>query len=231
MLAAEMATRVEIEILKDQSAEMPSNVGFLRLRRLTLRATHEDGTRGEAFRYDVVDREALDAVLMVLHSARAGAPDDPDVCLRTALRPPVALRRERALPVPDTRTDPVIWEMPAGLIEPGETGEAAVFGTAARETEEETGYQVAPAAFARLGVAVYLSPGLCGEKLHFVHAAVDRSQPTRVTATEEVEKTSRTEWVPLSEALARAARGEIEDCKTELALHRLRGLLAAPRRA
>ena len=32
-------------------------------------------------------------------------------------------------------------------------------------------------------------------------------------------------WVPLEEALAMCARGEIEDCKTEIGLRRLRDLL------
>jgi ADP-ribose pyrophosphatase len=116
--------------------------------------------------------------------------------------------------------------MPAGLIEPGEIGELAVLETAARETEEETGFKLPASAFARLGVPVYLSPGLSGEKLHFVHAEVDRSTPCKVTATEVVEQASRVEWWPLSEALARAARGEVEDCKTELAMHRLTAWLA-----
>jgi ADP-ribose pyrophosphatase len=122
----------------------------------------------------------------------------------------------------------MVWELPAGLIEAGETGEQAVLATAARETEEETGFQLPPSAFARLGVAVYLSPGMCGEKLHVVRAEVDRSKPARVTATEVVERASVVEWVPLSEALARAARGEIEDCKTELALRRLQAHLSSP---
>jgi ADP-ribose pyrophosphatase len=80
-----------------------------------------------------------------------------------------------------------------------------------------------------LGVAVFLSPGLCGEKIHVVHAEVDRSKRADVTSTEVVEKASTVEWWTLSDALARAARGEIEDCKTELALHRLRAHLERTR--
>jgi ADP-ribose pyrophosphatase len=121
----------------------------------------------------------------------------------------------------------MLWEMPAGLIEKGETGEQAVRGTASRETEEEVGIQVPPEAFEALGVPVYLTPGLIGEKLHMMRAEVDRMQPAKVTATEVVEHASRVEWCPLSEALSRAASGEIEDCKTELALHRLKAWLAS----
>jgi ADP-ribose pyrophosphatase len=217
---------IEIEVLDDRSAHTPSDQGFLKVRRLTLRTRYEDGTESAPYRYDVADRDALDAVLIVLHAPREDAPDDPYLCMRTALRPPLALRRQRALPVPDAHTEPVLWELPAGLIEQGEQGEQAVLETAAREAEEETGFALPPQAFARLGAAVYLSPGLSGEKLHVVHAAVDRSQQGKATATEVVEQASRIEWWPLSEALDRAARGELEDCKTELALHRLRAWLS-----
>jgi ADP-ribose pyrophosphatase len=220
---------VQIDVLEDRSAQTPSNKGFIRVQRLTLRTTYEDGTRSDPFAYDVADRDALDAVLMVLHSPRPGAPDDPDVCLRTALRPPIALRARRPIPVPvkDPRSEPMLWEMPAGLIEKGETGDAAVRGTASRETQEEVGLDVPPEAFEPLGVPVYLTPGLIGEKLHMMRAQVDRTQPMKITATEVVEHASKVEWVPLGEALARAARGEIEDCKTELALHRLKAWLVS----
>lgn len=220
---------IEIDVLGDASATTPSDKGFIKVRRLTLRTTYEDGTRSEPYKYDVADRAALDAVLMVLHSPRVGAPLDPLVCMRTAMRPPVSLRarREPPVPVPDPRPGPMLWEMPAGLIEPGEQGEDAVLGTAARETEEEVGLKLAARDFARLGVAVYLTPGLIAEKLHVVHAEVDHTQPATATATEVVERASKVEWWPLAEALARAAAGEVEDCKTELALHRLRAFLAA----
>jgi len=219
---------LHIDVLDDASDSTPSSAGFIRVRRLTMRATYEDGTRSEAFRYDVVDRDALDAVLMLLHAPRADAPTDPLVVLRTAMRPPLAMRAHRSLTVPDARTEPLLWELPAGLIEANERGEDGMLATAARETEEETGYVIAPERFARLGAAVYLSPGLCAEKIHVVHATVDPAARSAVTSTEAVEHGSRIEWVPLSDAIARADRGEIEDCKTELALRRFAAQLAAP---
>lgn len=216
---------IEIEVISDDAATTPSDKGFLKVRRYTLRTHDEQGTVSEPYRYDVVDRAALDAVVMVLYAPREGHPRDPYVCVRTALRPPIALRRGRALPVADVHTTGILWELPAGLIEPDSHGEAAVLETAARETEEEVGYRLEPQAFARLGAAVYLSPGLCAEKIHVVRAEVDRSKGGKPTATETVELVSRFEWWPLSEALARADEGVIEDCKTELSLRRLKALL------
>lgn len=218
---------VEIEVQEDRSAQVPSDQGFIKVRRLVLRVRYEDGTWSEPFRYDVADRDALDAVLMVLHAPRKGYPDDPYVCMRTALRPPVWLRRQRRLPVPDVHPEAMLWEMPAGLIEPDEQGEQAVQKTAARETEEETGFKIPAEAFAVLGPPVFLSPGLSGEKLHIVHAEVDPSQVRQVTTKEALERASRIEWWTLSEALAHAARGIVQDCKTELALHRFRAWLTS----
>lgn len=216
-----------IEVLADRSAETPSDKGFLKVRRLELRTHFEDGTQTESYRYDVVDRAALDAVVMVLHAEREGHPRDPYVLVRTALRPPVGLRALRELPVPDPHPGPLLWELPAGLIEVKDKGPEGVLATAARETEEETGYVVTPGDFALLGVAVYLSPGMSGEKLHFAHARVDRSRRTAASSTEVVERGARSEWWTLSEAFARAAAGDLEDCKTELGLWRLRALLEA----
>jgi len=218
---------VHVDVLDDRSSSTASDRGFLTIQRLTLRVTFDDGTRSEPFAYDIVERRALDAVLMVLYAPRGGAPLDPWVCLRTALRPPVALRARRTIPVPipDARADAVIWELPAGLIEVGDTGDVGIRATASRETAEETGYDVAPERFVPLGVPVYLSPGLIGEKVHVVCASVDRNARTEAHSHEVVEHASRVEWCTLSDALDRAERGVIEDCKTELALRRLQSWL------
>jgi 8-oxo-dGTP pyrophosphatase MutT (NUDIX family) len=101
-----------------------------------------------------------------------------------------------------------------------------VRATAAKETREETGYDVSPARFEPLGPPVFLTPGLCAEKIHYAYARIDRHAPRDVTATEVVELASEIAWVPLSDALSRAERGELQDSKTELGLRRLRDRLA-----
>ncbi|MDB4932658.1 MAG: ADP-ribose pyrophosphatase [Myxococcaceae bacterium] len=217
---------VDIEIVEDLSAQTPSDKGYLKVRRLKLRTRNADGTLSEVYRYDAVDRAALDAVVVVMWSERPGAPRDPLVCVRQQLRPPLVLRRERELVVPDARTGLELWELPAGLIEADERGEEGVLECARRETEEETGFSLPRADFARLGVAVYLSPGMCAEKIHVVKVRVpDPTIAVEAKGDGVVEAGSTVAWWPLSECLARAEDGTIEDAKTELALRRLRAEL------
>lgn len=212
-----------IEIVDDRSSSVPSDGGFLKVRRLQMRARYDDGTASEQFAYDVVDRKALDAVVMALFATRDDAPNDPLVCVRSALRPPLALRRLRELVVPDPRPDVELWELPAGLIEEHEKGLDGVRACAARETHEETGFELAESAFEALGVPVYLTPGMCGEKVHVVCARVlDPHAKVHAQGDGVLEARAAIEWWPLSTCLARAAEGVIEDAKTELALHRLK---------
>ncbi len=202
---------VEIDVVEDRSATARCDVGFLRLRRLTLRNRYADGTRSETYAYDLVDRSALDAVAIVLVERNDG---EARVCLRSAIRPPLALRPGGA--------GAVQWEVPAGLIEPGEEGEAGVLACAAREALEEVGARLAPEDFTLLGAAVTLSPGVLAERLSFAVAEVDPGDfgaPTEDGTP--VEERARVRFLPISEALAACADGRVSDIKTELAIRRL----------
>jgi ADP-ribose pyrophosphatase len=212
---------ITIEVVDDTSSSTPSDQGYLRVRRLALRNRLSDGRVGEVYRYDVVDRAAPDAVVMLLRLPNPGNAEDPLVVVRTALRPPVALRRGRRLPVPDARDGTQLWELPAGIIELGEEGMAGILGCAARETLEETGYAVPVLAFRVLGPPVYLSPGMAAEKIHFVTACVEPGSAGRPTLDgSQVEAHAEVEAWPLSSCLAKVASGELEDAKTEIALRR-----------
>ncbi|WP_157068747.1 NUDIX hydrolase [Sandaracinus amylolyticus] len=207
---------VSIEIVRDESASMRSNEGFVRVRRLVLRNRYADGSTSREYRYDCAERDAIDAVGIVLVSR------DGRVCLRSSIRPPIALRPTYSLPIADESADPTLFEVPAGLVEVDEKGEDGLRSCCARETLEEVGLEVAPSAFVRLGPAVYLTPGVIAEKVHLFVAECD---PEGATVPQmdgsPVEERANIEWVPVAEALAACRDGRIGDVKTEVAIRRL----------
>lgn len=198
--------KVDLEVLSVTDSEPP---GFLTLRRYDLVVVTTE-KRSQPYRYDTIDRRALDAAVMVAHSVgQSGI----EVFLRSAVRPPVGLRKDAK-----ATSDAVMWELPAGLIEPGEEPRAA----AAREIEEELGFTVKEEDLHPLGAWGYPAPGFVGEIHHFFHVRVDPSQQKAPggdgSPLEEVAVIVR---VPLADALAACRQGLIRDEKTELALRRL----------
>ena len=105
-----------------------------------------------------------------------------------------------------------IWEIPAGMAEPGETPVAG----AARELAEETGYR---AGRLREIAWFFATPGFCDERLHLVLAVDLTAGERRLDPDEEIE----VRVVTLAEAQAMAALGEIVDAKTLVALLWLAG--------
>ena len=195
---------VELEVVRDRTSEPGPR--FLDVRRYDL-VTVSAGKKSAVFTYDVLDRRALDACIMVAHHEVGGR---VHVWMRSAIRPPVALR-----PI-EPRSDGLLWEVPAGLIEPGESPHAA----AARELDEELGFRVEK--LETLGGWSVPAPGFIGELHHYFHVRVDPS-----TRTEPVGDGSPLEdaavicAIPLDEALAACREGLVRDAKTELALRRL----------
>lgn len=209
---------VQIVVVEDRTEGSRPDVGFLRVRRLVLANRYADGSSSAHYRYDLVERDATDAVGIVLETTREG---EPWICLRSSLRPPMSFRHSYAVPV-DPVCSPSLWEIPAGLVEADERGEEGLRGCASRETLEEVGLQVRPDRFALLGPGFALSPGVLGEKIFLLHAEVDPSR--RGTPTLDgspTEEAGVIRFVPLAEALEATRDGRIADVKTEVALRRL----------
>ena len=103
--------------------------------------------------------------------------------------------------------DDLIWEIPAGRQDPGESPEEG----ARRELEEEVG---ATAANVERLLSFYATPGYCDEVMHLFRATGLRKGAARPEDDEHIEA----RWVSLEEARAMAARGEVKDAKTLLAL-------------
>ncbi len=105
----------------------------------------------------------------------------------------------------------MLWELPAGSIDPGEAPEAA----ATRECEEET--RLAPTHVERLA-ALFPAPGYCDEEMIFF-----RLSGLHAPAPESTHKADEDEDItvhPTTVAAAKAmlARGDIVDLKTAYAL-------------
>lgn len=207
-----------IAVVEERSPQGPR--GFLRLRRALLRVRFEDGTESGPFEYDTVDRDRLDAVVIAAHYR--GADGRRFVYLRSALRPPVALRSPEVWPVPEKDTLGALWELPAGLVEVDERSPEGLRRGAARELLEELGAEVAAAALLPLGPSTFPAPGMVGERHFYFHVEVDpRAVATPTEDGSALERHAVVAAVPLDEAIALCRSGVIEDEKTEIALRRL----------
>lgn len=107
-----------------------------------------------------------------------------------------------------------VWELPAGRLDPDEAPLAA----AQRELQEEAA--VRAARWQPLG-GVLSSPGVFTEVIH-LFLAQTLSPAAGGTEDHEV---IEVHWVPLEEALARAANGDINDAKTVIGLFRAQRLV------
>ncbi len=104
-------------------------------------------------------------------------------------------------------------EAPAGTLEPGEPP----IETASRELMEETGFRAG-----RLveTPSFFMSPGILNERMYCFFAYDLTEGDHAREASEQIENLV----LPLDEALALLARGEIEDAKTIIALLRFAAL-------
>jgi ADP-ribose pyrophosphatase len=183
--------------------------GFIDVHRLDLIARYPDGAESSAFPYDVATRVALDAVVIVATYVEAGA---RQVYLRSSIRPPCALREIAP------HHDGCLWELPAGLVEPGEDPAAATV----RELHEELGFVVPRSAARPLGEWMFPVPAMIAERHVFYVVEVEPS--SRTVPTEDgsaLERGAAILAMPVGDALEHCRRGAIRDAKTELALRRL----------
>lgn len=100
-----------------------------------------------------------------------------------------------------------LWEVPAGVLEKGESPEQAI----RRELEEEVGRRAAH--LERLAT-FHPTPGFCDEVLHLFRAT--RLEETAVHPDED--EVLEVKWYTLEEARRLLHAGEIKDAKTVIAL-------------
>jgi ADP-ribose pyrophosphatase len=97
----------------------------------------------------------------------------------------------------------VLWELPAGTLEPGEAPELC----AAREVEEETGFR---AGSIKPLTAFYASPGILDERMHGFIATDLTPSTQKLDADEEIEVFPIPQW----QIRDMIKDGHIEDGKT-----------------
>jgi ADP-ribose pyrophosphatase len=118
----------------------------------------------------------------------------------------VVLVRQYRAPI-----DRMVWELPAGGLNEGETAEAA----ARRECEEEIAR--VPEHIERVG-AWYPVPGYCDEEMVFFRLSDLRSPPPDSPHTPDEDEDIESRSVTVAEARSMVARGEIVDLKTAFGL-------------
>ena len=105
----------------------------------------------------------------------------------------------------------VLWELPAGSIDPGEAPEAAAF----RECEEET--KLAPSRVERLA-SMFPAPGYCDEEMFFFRVTGLHAPAPDSTHKPDEDEDITVHPTTAAEARAMVARGDIVDLKTAYAL-------------
>ncbi len=202
--------------------------GFLRVERYRMTNRRADGTQSERYLCDFLGRpKGPDAVVVALY--HRGTDNRVMVLLRDGLRPALILGRpDEELPVPESRVSLTFTEVVAGIIERDDHGTGGIQHRAAVEAHEEAGYRIAADDVAFLGAGTFPSPGSMPEKFWLTAAHVDdldaREEPP--TDGSPMEEGATVRWMELDDAIAACVRGDIEDCKTELVLRRLREHLA-----
>ncbi|MBN1610047.1 MAG: NUDIX hydrolase [Polyangiaceae bacterium] len=210
-------SNTRLEVIEDLSPSAAP--GFLRLVRRRLAIRQDDGRLSEPFEYDEVDRVAIDAVVIAAHYLEGGV---RWVYLRSAIRPPVALRDPGRCEDEQAKPRQVLWELPAGLVEPCETAGSAAALTAQRELQEELGFVVRLEELRRLGPCTFPAPGFISECHFYFEVEVDpKARRSPALDGSVLETAGAVVALPLDEALALCRSGEIADAKTELALRRL----------
>jgi ADP-ribose pyrophosphatase len=212
--------RHTLAVLDEELAPPLDQASFLRVRRQKVVLHFADGAKSEPFGYDSIDRERMDAVVVVPHFK--GSDGKRWVYLRSAVRPPVAVRPEAVRPIPEKPTLGNLWEVVAGLVEVDERSPDGLRACAVRELLEEVGFSVTPPSIRDLGPSSFPAPGIIGERHFFFQIEVDPA--ARVAPTEDgsaLERCAVIAAVSLDEALELCRAGEIEDAKTELSLRRL----------
>jgi hypothetical protein len=179
---------------------------------------HFDNGEKDSMIVDSLDKKCMDVVVIVPYERdQYGL----NIYLRSCIRPSLATR-EYDVGRPDKhKENPIMWELPAGLVEPEETGMEGIYSAALRELKEETGFIVPSYKIEQLGHPYFSSPGIVSERIYIM--LVDVNKCNKIKPTEDgsaLEKNAVVESVSLTQAFQMINDGDIVDSKTILSLYR-----------
>lgn len=200
--------RIELELVgKDERNEQPQ---FLRIERNQYVAHYPNGDKSEPFWHDTVIRKRPDAVIILPYFVQKGT---LFIYLRSSIRPSLVNRFVEG--------GGNMWELPAGIIDPGEAPEE----TAARELMEEAGFEATEEDMVPLGTPCFTSVGTMAELMYFYCVQVDPNrQKTPSEDGSALEKGAVVAATCIESIRCMISRGLIPDMKTELAIRRIEKL-------
>jgi ADP-ribose pyrophosphatase len=206
---------IKIETLEKEIVKS----GFLGIDRRKVRFTYPDDSTAE-MTVDAVLKNSNDAVAIMPHYLKG---EIRYVYLRSCLRPALAFRdflKDSGRPEVDNPA--VLFEFPAGLVDPEEYGEAGLVHAARRELHEEIGIDAQEANFKELGPRTFSSVGMTAERIFYFEVEVD---PETIGVPLEdgsaLERHGKIIAVPLNELVTELKAGNIVDSKTQMGIMRL----------
>lgn len=214
---------IKLEILKQETAPQK---GFTRILRSEVKAHYPDGNVSEPFVVDSAVRDRLDAVAIIGHYCLAtgdeGGKPGRYVYLRSCLRPALMFRDYAQSKRPEDEYVGNTYELPAGMVELDENGIVGLQQAAAREFQEEVGFEIEPEKMKFLGHRVFPIVSMAAERIFFLEVEVhpmNRKTPT--LDGHPMEEGGIVTAVHLAEAIDLCNKGYLPDAKTELGLRRL----------
>lgn len=173
----------------------------------------KEGEFSKEIALDVCERDGMDAsVIVCWKRIPTEGSGEIWIYLRSSIRPAIGLREDL------DSSDGVLWELPAGKIDNGESARSC----AIRELKEEVGFTVSDGAMLDLGNFSYPAVGVIGERLYFFEVEVGGEPEEAKLDGSVLEAWGEVKLVRLiPEALEMVRRGELLDMKTELGIRRL----------
>lgn len=204
---------IKTEVLSQKSIKS----SFLSIEEINARFHYPDGSTAE-MQINALGRKLQDAVVIIPYQYDFSF--NVEVYLRSALRPPLAVKDYNAVQRPESPDIGNLWELPAGLVDADELGASGLIKAAARELYEETGFNIPEWKIEPLGHRVFSSPGFSAERLYFfaVHLDYNEPQGKPIEDGSPLEKGGIVESFPLKDLLDNE---NIYDAKTEIGLWRL----------